>query len=293
MGNVNSHAPHSQSLALPHDIIYDKTMCFDMKDLSILAGVNRELRTIIKEILEARFIGALSKFIHAKHTATFKLMLNDTRSVVGGSIAQAVITPRIFDNDRTSNLNIFCRAGTLHVWEDYLGSIGYIHTSNATKKFIMVSESSCSSALIPILSSSYTSQMNFITANHVYSIHPVLTRQMKTLALTQALRTVKNSTIEKRLKLRGIKVVSVKKEQKLCQKDSLCRCVIRFLGKERKDCEKVNYTDLVGIMCWGSDGVKECFLHEKRIRFWLGGSCRNEDCMYKPYIDDREDFEDL
>ncbi|KDR73761.1 hypothetical protein GALMADRAFT_142207 [Galerina marginata CBS 339.88] len=223
---------------LPNEMLSKVAESVDVGHLSVLAGLDPRLRSIVKSEIQDRVYSLLAVFIPKNGIPTLLTALNGTSSVIGGSVAQAVITP----------------------------------TSRESGPRILISESSSSSCLSPVIASAFTSQMNFITADHVYSIYPHLTTklksfQIKMVPLDVAKRTARMAYAA-RLQRRGVKVIDDDEERLLCEKRQFCPEMIRYIGMEPENREKLRCDD-IGIMCWGKDKNEERFLKERE---WYSSS---------------------
>ncbi|KDR76163.1 hypothetical protein GALMADRAFT_139899 [Galerina marginata CBS 339.88] len=223
-----SHSHLEQQIFLPPDLLFDECRQLGIRDLVSIAGVNRRLRRTVRKVIRTRVYGNLAKIIPHSRIPTFLATLTNTGSVIGGSIALAAINPDFLLNQSPNNVNIFTPVDTVREWQIYLNNIGFIsstetssqlsscnrvitfyfhHRRNGTKT-VIVYEATGSSCLTPIFESGYTSQMNFLTQDHLYCMHPHLTPQLKTLQVTRRTLTRQERREEVRLLDRGMVIMA-------------------------------------------------------------------------------------
>ncbi|KDR65345.1 hypothetical protein GALMADRAFT_217588 [Galerina marginata CBS 339.88] len=311
MGLTPSRPHEEQQFMLPDDFLVGACRNLDIRTLTNIAGVNHRLRVIIKIIILARAYGPMAKIIDYKNIPTFMAMLTSTRSVVGGSIAQAVITPSILALHPATNLNVFVPAGSLTEWEIYLDNIGFIYSSESrgidansrrsmtfyfhnrgkgSKDAVVVCEAKGSSCLTPILAAQYTCNINFFTADHIYCVFPHFTPQLKTLHVNRKPLDIQETAELNVILERGVSILTEVQEKALCNGNILCRSMVRVTGTKPLRLTSLWAGDKIGILSWGRE--KEEFLHSKRVQFWLGGACACFNCINNPYQNEEEEEEE-
>ncbi|KDR72190.1 hypothetical protein GALMADRAFT_229038 [Galerina marginata CBS 339.88] len=289
-------------MTLPADVLFSDCQKLNIRDLVNVAASDPGMRRVVKNVIRTRVYGHLSTIIHHAHIPTFFSTLTRTQSVIGGSIALAAINPDFLKNSPPTNVNVFTPVGRLTDWDIYLTNIGFVSSTEAarqlpscrtvvsftfhneekrTNRTVIVYEAKGSSALTPIFESGYTCQMNFLTRDHLYCMHPHLTPQLKTLQVIRRQLTRKEREEETRLLNRGVVIMGTPEEITLCDDYVLCRSIFRTVGYKAP--RLVDWPgDKIGILCWGIN-ENESYLHSKRVEFWLGGECDNEACMQAVY----------
>ncbi|KDR73769.1 hypothetical protein GALMADRAFT_142212 [Galerina marginata CBS 339.88] len=277
----------------------------DLEQLRVIGEVNALLRDIVKTILHNRIHKMLSKFMDADRVSRFLSLLTITESVVGGSVAQAVVTPSILSEDTPGDLNIFVPEDSLDGWETFLheemGYYSLISEMEYTRLIkniivlefggegkegppkIMLCEASGASSLVPILASPFTSQMNCFTADHVYCLHPHLTPNLTAVEIpappgNKRIKKEQIAYIEK-LRKRGVEMLDLDAQDMLCAKDTFCAAQLRFLGMKILGRQR-NAGDAVSMVCWNDDRNLDDLLDQKPLRFWLGGREKGYVCKH-------------
>lgn len=69
---------------------------YNMSFIQVVMTLNRRFRAIGVEVMRIRILRAVERFIPSSHHRTFFQMLHSRRSVIGGSVAQSVLTPAYF-----------------------------------------------------------------------------------------------------------------------------------------------------------------------------------------------------
>ncbi|KDR76173.1 hypothetical protein GALMADRAFT_139905 [Galerina marginata CBS 339.88] len=288
--------PEERTPILPTELLRQWMVGVDLITLHVVAKVDRRLREAVKDTLRLRIERALAIFVPSEHMSEFFAILTSSESVVAGSVAQAVLTPSIFANDTPNDLNIFVKVGCLNAWATYTFDLGYVDredmrpTDNnvvsvvsfrkrvgdsARTQTIMICEGQGFTSITPVFGSSLTSQMNFFNESNIYCLQPDVTLNLKTIRLTGSGDGLYQS--DAFLQARGIKVVDVSEEIKLCQEGKLCRKLERGLGVRLRGRVALP-ADAVVVQSWSNDNDTESFLEKSRIAFSLRGSCRNKDC---------------
>ncbi|KDR76166.1 hypothetical protein GALMADRAFT_210830 [Galerina marginata CBS 339.88] len=282
------------SPSLPADVLLGGIVDMDLEQLRAIGEVNTLLRDLVKTTLHNRIYKLLTKFMDDDQISQFFSMLTITDSVIGGSVAQAVVTPSIFLKDAPGDLNIFVPEDFLDRWETFLHEeMGYYSLNIIVLEFggegkegppkIMVCEAFGSSSLVPILASPFSSQMNFVTEDHVYCLHPRLTPNLTAVEVppppgNKAKKKEQNAYIKK-LRNRGVDVLDLDAQDKLCAEDTFCAAQLRFLGMKILARPK-NAGDAVSMVCWNDDVNLDDFLAQKPLRFWMGGREEGYACKH-------------
>ncbi|KDR72193.1 hypothetical protein GALMADRAFT_213254 [Galerina marginata CBS 339.88] len=301
------------SVSLPSEVLFNGIKHMDFEKLRTLAVVNRQLRPLVKTVLRLRVYGGLKPFMSESKIVSFLSTLAKTDSVVGGSVAQGIITPSIFYNSSPRNLNIFVPEDHAERWEDYLEEeFGYLadrreaHWSRTVKTLtfmflkedclegyvrdgalgIVICESYGSSCLVPILASPFTSQMNFLTESYIYCLHPRLTPNLMTVEVPapSGNETLEDAQDEYKelLRTRGLEVLDENAQDVLCGEGAFCLGLLRFFGMKIIGREKCA-GDAVSMVYWNEDGDMDDFLGQKGVRFWMGGRPEGVNCEHKAH----------
>ncbi|KDR68036.1 hypothetical protein GALMADRAFT_146768 [Galerina marginata CBS 339.88] len=299
MGSSVSRA-NGPRVHIPNEMLSEMLRGFSLGQLHIVAGVNVRLRDVVKTRLRIRIHYNLSKFIAEHKVEDFMALLNANASVVGGSIAQGAITPEIFYDAPPSNLNVFVPHGVVDTVSRFLiQDLAYtidgvevnrikksvesvVFLSDGPEKRIIICESTSSSCLRPILRSSFTSQVNFLTANHIYCVYPHLTPNLQAMQRLPKPHGPAGKALEDKqlsvLLRQRVELIENDDEIPFCRENQACREFRRRLFVGPQEEQKTPLED-IGIMCWDEDHDPEELLAQNHDQFSLGGTCKVPHCL--------------
>ncbi|PPQ65723.1 hypothetical protein CVT26_000340 [Gymnopilus dilepis] len=193
---------------------------YDFAFLQLVGSLDRRLRIIVRELLATRIRAGVQRFLPYGHVEDFLNMLDKKGSMIGGSVAQSIITPSFFLDHPPQDLNVFVPWYSSDAWVIFFRGLGFILTDETHIEFragveslyvarlpgydveITITVSASNSALGIVIASPYTCQMNFVTSHHVYCLYPQFT--LKGLTIERSL--VEPSSHSDQLQLRGLKV---------------------------------------------------------------------------------------
>ncbi|KDR73759.1 hypothetical protein GALMADRAFT_212563 [Galerina marginata CBS 339.88] len=178
------------------DIWYHILKDMNCRDLYSFYLVCVAFSEIGRSVLRMRVIFLVTRFLNVPY-ADFFALLEESKSVIGGSVAQYVVCPKNFVEQFPNNLNLFTKSEYVRLWVRYFLQAGYeveilpkgelkgyalgsIRILRKKAAVILLAESKGASTVTAIFGAEYTCQANFMTANHIYCAFPNLTTRGKT-----------------------------------------------------------------------------------------------------------------
>ncbi|PPR02792.1 hypothetical protein CVT26_009609 [Gymnopilus dilepis] len=194
---------------------------YDLEFFQTFMTINKRYRRMGVDVLKTKVRLAVERFVPFNHVDDFFIMLQKRRSVIGGSIAQSVVSPSYFINHPPTDLNIFCPTYASDRWVVFFRQLGfqisvdsvvgyarkpvesrYVARMPGSDLTIAIIVSKGYSALVPVFSSVYTTQMNFISGSHIFSAFPKFTLHGTTMKRAHSV----DENHSEKLQLRGITV---------------------------------------------------------------------------------------